>query len=117
MSRIHALAATLLVAVAAVAGVLALRSTVALGQSSKATPAATIARRTAALDRAETQIARMRASRPPALPSAADTTVQQAAPRVVYVHATAPAASSGETEHSGDHEDGHDGPDGQGWDD
>ena len=87
MRKPHALAVSLMIGAAAVAGVFALNRTVSLGQtSSNPSATTTIAARKAALDRAEAQIAKLRASRPPSLPER-PTAVRAAAPRIVYVRA------------------------------
>ena len=102
MKRRHALLTSLLLGLAVVAGALALTRTMALGQHASAGDAQ-IARRAAQLDRAEAQVRRLRAERPPALPAAAP--AAQSATRVVVVRAS---QSHGEPyEHEGDeHEDG-----------
>ena len=104
MKRRHALLTSLLLGLAVVAGALALTRTMALGQHASAGDAQ-IARRAAQLDRAEAQVRRLRAERPPALPAAP---AAQSATRVVVVRAS---QSHGEPyEHEGDEQEdgGHD---------
>jgi hypothetical protein len=112
MRKPHALAVSLMIGAATVAGVFALNRTVSLGQTaSTPTPTTTIAARQAALDRAEAQIAKLRASRPPALPDR-PTAVSAPTPRVVYVRAPQPPAVSGGGEREAEGEHGE-----EGWDD
>lgn len=92
MKKHHALALSLLLAVATVAGVVALTRTVALGQETPTTSTSELDRREAALDRARRQIARLDASIPPALPPAARTAASPTT-RVVVVQAAASASA------------------------
>jgi hypothetical protein len=68
VKRRHALLTSLLLGLAVVAGALSLTRTMALGQQS-APDGAQIARRAAQLDRAEAQVRRLRAQRPPRVPA------------------------------------------------
>lgn len=67
MKRRHALLTSLLLGLAVVAGALALTRTTALGQQPGVSDAQ-IAHRAAQLDRAEAQVRRLRAQRPPRVP-------------------------------------------------
>lgn len=90
MNRRRALLVSLAVAVAAVAGVLALGSTVSQGGRARASSAAQVARRTAQLDRYEAALRKSLAQQPPPLPplpqagAQAAATRSTAAVRVVY---------------------------------
>lgn len=91
MNRTRAFLVSLAVGLAAIAGVVALGQTLALGQSSHAASDRQIAARTARLDRYEASLRRALKQKPPALPAVpvASTTspgAQSAAPtaRVVY---------------------------------
>ncbi len=102
MKKHHALALSLLLAAAAVAGVVALTRTVALGQRATATPTADVARREAALDRARHDIARLDANVPPALPPVTAPT-RAAASRVVVVRSAGVAAAGEEGREEHEH--------------
>lgn len=119
MKKNHALALSLLLGAAAVAGVVALTRTVALGQSSPATPTAQLEQREAALARARRDIARLDASVPPALPPA--TTTAAAAPRVVVVRTAAAGTARQWEEDEGwedeDHAEHEEHESEDGWDD
>jgi hypothetical protein len=110
VKRRHALMTSLLLGLAVVAGALALTRTLALGQQSGVSDAQ-IAQRTAQLDRAEAQVRRLRAQRPPAVPPLPAT--RQAVQRVVVVSS---ARSQGETSER-EHEQEHEGQGGGGYDD
>lgn len=106
MKRIHALAASVIVGLAAVFGVAAATKTAGIGRS---TPAAskvsdqTIAARERKLDRAQVALKKARAQKPPALPAvpAAPT----AAPQAQLVAQPAPVTPSVPNSSS---DDGHD---------
>jgi hypothetical protein len=119
MKRATALIASLGVALAAVAGVFALGSTLSLSGNAHRTTDSQIARRTAQLDRYQASLTRALAQKPPALPPmpAAGTTQAAVAPsaRVVY-HRPPPVVVV--THRSGEHEDVHEQEvEGVGWDD
>jgi hypothetical protein len=99
VKRRHALLTSLLLGLAVVAGALALTRTMALGQHA-AVGDAQIARRAAQLDRAEAQVRRLRAQRPPAVPAAP---AARSATRVVVVRG---AQSHGESYEDEDDEEG-----------
>ena len=91
MKRARALTVSLAVAVAAIAGVFALTSTVSLGSQTRASTDRQVAKRTAQLDRYEASLRKALAQRPPRLPAIPSGAVQAAAPvqsaapaRVVY---------------------------------
>lgn len=69
MHRGRALIISLAVAAAAIAGVLALRSSVELGAQTRASNDAQVARRAAQLDRYQASLVEALAKNPPALPS------------------------------------------------
>lgn len=106
MTKPHAAAVTAILGAAAVAGVLALGSTVSLGQASTSSPTVSAVERQAALDRAEAQITQLEASVPPPLPTE-PAVPSTAAPRVVVVRA-ASATETAEDVHWDDDEDEHD---------
>jgi hypothetical protein len=113
MKRRHAVLTSLLLGLAVVAGALALTRTMALGQST-GTGEAQIAQRTAALDRAEAQVRRLRAKRPPRLPAASGSAAPET--RVVFVRAA--RAQAGPAEHEDEHEaEAHENGEGGEWDD
>ena len=104
MKRRHALLTSLLLGLAVVAGALALTRTMALGQHA-AVGDAQIARRAAQLDRAETQVRRLRAQRPPAVPTVPAT---RSATRMVVVGNARSHAEPYDHEDDGHEEGGHD---------
>ena len=104
MKRRHALLTSLLLGLAVVAGALGLTRTMALGQHA-AVGDAQIAGRAAQLDRAEAQVRRLRAQRPPAVPAVPAT---RSARRVVVVRDAQTHAEPYEHEEEGHEEDGHD---------
>ncbi|MGL6278442.1 MAG: hypothetical protein ACRC50_02660 [Gaiella sp.] len=106
MRKPHAFVVSLMIAASVVAGVFAVTRTVSLGQASKAPAQTTLAQREAALDRAETQIAKLNASVPPRLPAGPTRTLAETPVRVVY--AAAPPAPTAAAE-------GEDDDDGAGW--
>lgn len=115
MNRSRALIVSLAAAVAAVAGVLALTSTLALGSQARATTDQQVAQRTAQLDRYEASLKKALAQRPPKLPTVpatADSSAAnaQTAPRVRVVYHRPPPVivhkSSG-SDDEGAYEDGH----------
>ena len=86
MTRMHALVISALLGLAAVAGIAAVGRTVALGQgSAKTVSEATIAARSAQLDRAEAALRAARLKRPPALPAVPVSTRARSAPAVQVV--------------------------------
>lgn len=104
MKRRHALLTSLLLGLAVVAGALALTRTMALGQHA-AVGDAQIARRAAQLDRAEAQVRRLRAQRPPAVPAVPAT---RSATRVVVVRSARSHGEPYEHENEGREAGGHD---------
>lgn len=120
MNRSRALIVSLAAAVAAVAGVLALTSTLALGSEARATTDQQVAQRTAQLDRYEASLKKALAQKPPALPAVprvsstasagAATTVPA---RVVYRRAPAVvvAGSGHDDEYEHEQDEGHGGDD------
>jgi hypothetical protein len=121
MKRATALIASLGVALAAVAGVFALGSTLSLSGNAHRAQDSQIARRTAQLDRYQASLTRALAQKPPALPPvpAASTTASAgalAAPARVVYHRPPPIVVV--THRGGDHEDEHEQEvEGVGWDD
>lgn len=115
MTRSRALILSLAVAVAAIAGVFALSSTVSLGGKARATTDKQVAARSAALDRYEASLRKALAQKPPKLPAvprvaaSSSATVQAVAPvRVVYhrpppivVHRTASGADNERADEQG----------------
>ena len=87
MKRLQALAVSLAVAVAAIAGVFALTSTVSLGSQTRAATDRQVVKRTAQLNRYEASLRKALAQKPPRLPAIPSTTAQSTAP----VQAAAPA--------------------------
>ena len=104
MKRRHALLTSLLLGLAVVAGALALTRTMALGQHA-AVGDAQIARRAAQLDRAEAQVRRLRARRPPAVPAVPG---GEPATRVVVVRSGHSHGEPYEREDAGHEDGGHD---------
>jgi hypothetical protein len=104
VKRRHALLTSLLLGLAVVAGALALTRTMALGQHA-AVGDAQIARRAAQLDRAEAQVRRLRAQRPPAVPAVPAT---RSATRVVVVRSARSHGEPYEHENEGREAGGHD---------
>ena len=99
MNRIHALAASVIVSLAAIFGVAAMATTAGFGKAEPAAgkvPDRVIAARTRKLNRAEAALRQARAKEPPPLPAAP----APAQPRLVAHAAPAPPAWSGD-----DHED------------
>jgi hypothetical protein len=100
LNRIHALAASTIVALSAIFGVAAMATTAGIG-GPKATESQVsdqaVAARQRRLNRAEAALRKARARKPPPLPSA-----PAAAPRVVTRSAPAPVVSSSSDD---DHED------------
>ena len=113
MKRSHALAISLLLAVAVVAGGFAAFRTAGLGASSTGTVAADakVARKTAQLDRFEKKLKAALAGKPPRLPALEKrSSAASSGGRIVYVQASAPAASATGT--GGEPDDQHEGDDG-----
>ena len=115
MTRSRALIVSLAAAVAAIAGVFALTSTVSLGSQAHATTDKQVAARTAQLDRYEASLQKALAQKPPRLPAVPKTAVSssasvQSAPRVRVVYHRPPPIvvhkSSG-SDHEDAYEDGH----------
>ena len=90
MKRSTALIASLAIALAAIAGVMALGNTLSLSRNTRTATDAQVARRTAQLDRYQASLRQALAKKPPALPAVpASGTVSSgltvaAPPRVVY---------------------------------
>ena len=86
MNRTRPFLVSLAVALAAIAGVVALGSTLALGQQAHASQDRQIVRRSAQLDRYEATLRKALRQKPPALPPPPATSSRQAAApvRVVY---------------------------------
>ena len=108
MNRIHALAASVIVALSAIFGVAAVVTTTGVGPPKSTLSDQTIAARQHALTRAEAALAKARAKKPPALPAV------PAAPRPRVVTQSAPAivisSASSDDEHEDD-EGEHEGDD------
>lgn len=115
MNRTRALIISLAVAIAAIAGVFAVASTVTLGADARSTSDAQVARRTAQLDRYEASLRRALAQQPPALPAVPRTTSQQsstlqsATPAKVVYHRPPPVVvvtheDDGESQHEDEYE-------------
>ncbi|HEU5066493.1 MAG TPA: hypothetical protein VFT86_11585 [Gaiellaceae bacterium] len=104
MNRIHALAASLIVALSAIFGLAAVVTTTGVGASKSTVSDQAISARQHELNRAEAALARARANKPPALPAIPATprprVVTQSAPSIVI------SSSSSDDEHEDD-EDEH----------
>jgi hypothetical protein len=118
MARKQTLGVALVLAAAAIAGALALRNTLELGQASGtgASSARLVAKRTAQLDRFEASLRRQLAEKPPLLPAAhaAPAPARAAVRRVVYVR---PAPIVVHTHRAGSEREAESGEDGEGGDD
>lgn len=126
MNRSLALILSLAAAVAAVAGVLAVTSTLALGGQARATTDQQVAQRTAQLDRYEASLTKALAQKPPALPpvphassTASAGTAATAPARIVYRRAPAVVVGQAgdDDEHEHEHEEEHGQEKGHGHDD
>ena len=108
MNRIHALAASVIVSLAAIFGVAAMARTADIGQAEPAAGNVSnseIAARQRKLNRAEAALRRARAKKPPPLPAV----VAPAQPRLVAQAAPPARASSSDDDHDDDeHEDDFD---------
>ena len=105
MNRIHALAASTIVGLAAIFGVAAMSKTAGVGASKPAASQVSdelIAARQRKLDRAERALRKARAEKPPALPAVPPRTVSASPARVVSQPALSASASSFDDD---DHED------------
>jgi hypothetical protein len=97
MSRKHLFAIVLLLAAAAVAGLLAVTRTVALGGGVAPTSNAQVTAKTRSLDRLEASLKRALADQRPTVPSSRPAAASSAQPLTIYVPSTASAqASAGE---------------------
>lgn len=111
MNRSRALIVSLAVAVAAIAGVFALTSTVSLGSQAHASTDKQVAERSAQLDRYEASLRKALAQKPPKLPAAPQTaatssaSAQSAAPARVVYHRPPPIVVNSRS--SSDHEDAY----------
>jgi hypothetical protein len=115
MARKHVLLVALVLAVAAIFGVVALARTAHVGAAAHArttVSSATIARRGRALDRLELSLRTALAKKPPALPAVpkAQRGSAATAPRVTYVRpapivVSRPSAAGGEHDHEGGSDD------------
>jgi hypothetical protein len=104
MSRKHLFAIVVLLAAAAVAGLLAVTRTVALGGAAAPASSVQVTARTRSLDRLEASLRRALADQPPAVASSGPAAASSA-PLTIYVPSTASApASAGER---GEPEDEH----------
>lgn len=119
MKKRHTLGASVLLGAAAVAGMLAVTRTIQLGQAASTPSTSSLGARAAALVRAETQIRRLDASVPPALPPRAPVAPGAAGEHVTYVRAP---SIGGEDEWEDQNDDadevddrGHGGPDDDEW--
>ena len=93
MNRTRALITSLLVALAAVAGVFALSHTLTLSNQANSATDQQVARRTAQLDRYEASLRRALAQKPPALPAVPAAKEMGTAGSTLQVAASAPARS------------------------
>jgi hypothetical protein len=103
VNRIHALAASVIVSLAAIFGVAAMATTTGIGKPEPATTQVSdqvVAERTRKLNRAEAALRRARAKKPPPLPAAP----ASARPRLVAQAAPPPPAWSDDDEYD-EHED------------
>lgn len=104
MKKTHAAIVALLLAVAAVLGVLAASRTVGIGAAARPqTSSATIAARAHRLDRVEAALQKALRDRPPALPAVPTRPASQAAPPAIVYHRPAPLVV---VRHTGHHDDG-----------
>jgi len=114
MNKTHAAIVALLLAVAAVLGVMAATRTVGIGAAARPhTSSATIAARAHRLDRVEAALKKALHDRPPALPAVPTTPAQGAPPAIVY-RRPAPLVI---VRHTGHHDDGEGHEHGAGGDD
>jgi hypothetical protein len=109
MNRIHALAASVIVALSAIFGVAAVVTTTGVGAPKSTVSDQAIAARQNNLNRAEAALAKARAKKPPALPAVPPPpparVITQSAPAIVV------SSSSSDDEHEDDedeHEEGDD---------
>jgi hypothetical protein len=108
LNRIHALAASTIVALSAIFGVAAMATTSGIGAPLAAESQVSdqaVAARQRKLNRAEAALRKARAKKPPPLPSAPARS--SAAPRTVAQPTPAPVASSSSFSDDDDHEDDH----------
>lgn len=103
MNRIHALAASVIVALSAIFGVTAVVTTTGVGAPKSTVSDQAIAARENNLNRAEAALAKARAEKPPALPAVP----APPRPRVITQSAPAIAVSSSSDEEHEDDEDDH----------
>lgn len=94
MSRKHLFAIVLLLAAAAVAGLLAVTRTVALGGAATPASSAQVTAKTRSLDRLEASLQRALADQRPAVPSSRPAAASSAQPLTIYVPSTASAQAS-----------------------
>ena len=113
MKRKHAIAISLLLAVAVLAGGVAATRTTGFGSSAKATAVSdqTVAAKKAALDKYEASLKEALAKKPPKLPPLAKPKVSKAgpspaAPQVIYVSAPQPASAGRSGDDGSEHENG-----------
>jgi hypothetical protein len=114
MNKTHAAIVALLLAVAAMLGVLAAARTVGIGAAARPqASSATITARARRLDQVEAALRKALRDRPPALPAVPGASAQAASPAIVY-RRPAPLVV---VRHTGHHEDGEDHEQGEGGDD
>ena len=95
MSRKHLFAIVVLLAAAAVAGLLAMSRTVALGGAPTPASSAQVAAKTRSLDRLEASLRRALADQPPTVPFSGAAPASSTLPRTIYVPSTAQASAGG----------------------
>jgi hypothetical protein len=105
MPRKHLFAVVVLLGAAVVAGLLAVTRTTALGTAASSATEAQITAKSRSLDRLEASLRQALAKKPPAVTSAKHPAASTAAPRTVYVRASAPSGQA----YGGEHEDDHGG--------
>ncbi len=105
MNKTHAAIVALLLAVAAVLGVLAASRTVGIGAAARPQmSSATLAARAHRLDRVEAALRKALRDRPPALPAVPATPTAQAAPPAIVYRRPAPLVVVRHTSHHDDSE-------------
>ena len=108
MNRIHALAASIIIGLAAIFGVAAMSKTAGVGASKPAASEVSdelIAARQRKLDRAQRALRKVRAEKPPTLPAVPPRTVPAPPARVISQPALSASASSFDDDKDDDEDD------------
>lgn len=108
MNRIHALAASIIIGLAAIFGLAAMAKTAGVGETKPAASQVSdevIAARQRKLNRAQKALQKARAQKPPALPAASARTVSSSRAQVISQPAPVVRAASASRSFDDDHED------------